>query len=135
MNARHRLLNLATALMAGFAAFTTAAAAQSTDDQGCYAAPRDCIDGQIRWLENGRTMSMRMTNTCRGRLYVRFCNKLANGSDDCGAASLAPGRTKVWSSSNADKRGIGGWRYVGSSRPSNDWVCAGKSPSFDASVY
>lgn len=135
MTARNRLPALAVALIAGLAAFTTATTAYSADEHGCFSAQNNCINGQIRWLENGRTMSMRMTNICNSRLYIRFCNKLASGADDCGAAGLPPGRTEVWNSSNADDRGIGGWRYVGSSRPDNDWLCAGKSPDFNSSVY
>ncbi|MBX3597269.1 MAG: hypothetical protein KF874_06830 [Rhizobiaceae bacterium] len=110
-------------------------AAQETDKSGCYRAPSNCVQATINWLENGRVMSMRMKNTCSSRLYIRFCNKRADGSDDCGADALPPGRTKVWNTQNADSRGIGGYRYIGSARNGGDWTCAGRDKSWNDPVY
>lgn len=108
------------------------ASAQSADKDGCYSAPRQCVRGQVQWLENGRLLSARMTNNCGSRVYIKFCIHRANGSRDCGADGLPPGRTKVWNTSNADRRMIARFRYVGSLQSGKDWVCAGRSPNWNA---
>lgn len=108
------------------------ASAQRADKDGCYSAPRQCVRGQVQWLENGRLLSARMTNNCGSRVYIKFCIHRANGTRDCGADGLPPGRTKVWSTSNADRRMIARFRYIGSLQGGKDWVCASRSPNWNA---
>lgn len=121
--------------IAGFAALTAsapAAQAQSTDRNGCYSAPPKCVRGQVQWRENGRLLSARMTNNCGSRVYIKYCIHRTSGAPDCGADGLPPGQTKVWNTYNADKRMIARFRYIGSLRTDQDWVCAGRSPGWNA---
>lgn len=63
-------------------------------------------------------------NVCDHRIYARFCNERNNGSEDCGASGISAGGTKSWSTYNANGRY--GYNWVGVTKASKDWVCAGK---------
>lgn len=101
------------------------AAALNADEDGCWDAPSHCITASARWSKHneGKLIS-EFTNTCRHRLYIRFCNEKNNGSEDCGSSGLKPGKTKKWGTNKAT--GEYSWRHIGSVTPSKDWVCSGK---------
>lgn len=115
-------------------AFHGHASAQNADRNGCYNPARQCVRGEVQWLEGGRLLSARMTNNCPGRIYIRFCNLRRNGTQDCGADGLAPGRTKVWSTYNAVRPARSGYRYTGSLKGGSDFICAGKVPGWHSAL-
>lgn len=124
-------LSLSAFALIGAATVADRAAAQTADRNGCYTPPRQCVRGEVLWLEGGRLLTARMTNNCPGRIYIKFCNLRRNGTQDCGADGLAPGRTKAWSTYNAVRPARSGYRYTGSLRGGSDWVCAGRVPGWN----
>lgn len=103
--------------------FVTAEA--SANDKGCYT-PRahQCVVSSTEW--HGDRMTTTLQNRCEGRVYVRICNLMANGQDDCGQIGIYQGESGRWGTQNADNRGSSWWQYTGSHNAVNDWVCASR---------
>ena len=68
-------------------------------------------------------------NVCDHRIYARFCNERNTGNADCGAAGIAAGNTKSWSTYKAN--GKHRYRWIGVTNASKDWVCSGKVDSWN----
>jgi len=97
--------------------------AASVDKDGCFKTPRNCVAMSSKWKKK-RFISY-YTNNCGARIYIRFCNKRAGKTPDCGASGLKAGKRKAWHTSrNATSQYYANW--VGSVKGSKDWVCSGK---------
>ena len=97
----------------------------NADDDTCWEPPNWCLSANASWDQYTEDkINVRYENVCQHRVYIRMCNQRMNGTEDCGATGLSPGRTTTWYTYNAS----GSYRYnmVGVLTSSKDWVCAGK---------
>ncbi len=97
--------------------------AASADKDGCFKPRKQCVATTSKWKK--KQFISYYTNNCGARIYIRFCNKRAGKSPDCGASGLKAGKRKSWvTSRNATGRFYANW--TGSLKGSKDWVCSGK---------
>ena len=102
----------------------------SVDDDTCWdgrtSSGGACmVVADTKWSEYSKNrFIVKYKNICNHRIYARFCNERNNGSEDCGASGISPGRTHGWATGNANGRYSYNWIGVG--KGSKDWVCAGK---------
>ena len=69
------------------------------------------------------------TNNCVAHVFARFCNKRANGTNDCGAAGIDKGKSTSWWTTG----GSGGtYEFTGSVYPNKDYVCSDRDPAMEA---
>ena len=98
------------------------------DEDGCWQTPNNCVNVTHEWT-NGGDFITRATNNCGGRVYMRFCNQAPGlGSDgSCGADGVRDGGSHSWRTNSGHKpTGSYHYQWIGSEKPSYDWVCADK---------
>lgn len=131
------VLGLVVALAAAVVIFqpTSVVEAQQQlvgDEDGCWSGRssggQHClVQSDSKWGDDDY-LTVTYTNRCSDRLYVRFCNQRKDGSWDCGVDGIRPGSQKKWSTYKASGRTHA--NYTGSTKPMQDWVCAGKVPGW-----
>ncbi|MEQ3637488.1 hypothetical protein [Alcanivorax sp.] len=120
-------IGIATLLASQFAA---ADYYSSLDDDTCWDARNSgggpcMVVHNTKWSQYSKgNFIVTYRNSCNNRIYARFCNERKDGSEDCGASGIGAGKTKSWSTSNANGRYS--YRSIGVERGSKDWVCSGK---------
>lgn len=96
---------------------------------GCWANPdpgkSSCVRSDGRWGHgiNRDRYIVTHENICSERIVVKMCNERESGAPLCGQDSIAPGRSKTWSSFG-DSTGRFAVQWIGSRNSSEDWVCS-----------
>ena len=110
-------------------ALTLADYYSSVDDDTCWDgktsrnSPCMVVDND-RWSQYSEgQFIVTYRNVCDHRIYARFCNERKDGTEDCGASGISPGKTKNWSTYRANGRYS--YKWIGVTKGSMDWVCSG----------
>lgn len=104
-----------------------AADPREPDEDGCIDAIGWCSSAPEVTQKGTRTL-LTFRNTCPFRVYGTFINGRTDGVRDAGASGVAANGAHTWPTSLGTGKSY--VRIVGSTRPSKDWVCAGKYDGF-----
>lgn len=98
----------------------------AVDADGCYLPLTQCVTATTKWVTLFGTTSFvaKYTNNCSAGIYIKFSNQRNNLTWDSGADHLSAGGATSWETYDAN--GAYTYMYVGSTKSSYDWVCAGK---------
>lgn len=99
------------------------AMAQATGTDGCWQPEANCLSAQTRWHDNA--FATRLTNGCKGRVYVQICQKRRDRTPDCGEFAIGKGQSETYETAKVPT-GASNWIYVGSDIPEQDFNCTQK---------
>jgi len=126
------LISDAKYFLAALAVSLIAPPAMAQDEDGCFNTASECITMTSKW-KNDDFISY-FTNNCQGRVYATFCNQRASKRADCGASGISQGRRHSWRT-YSDATGRSRIRWIGSTIPSKDWVCALKVDGWNDPLF
>jgi hypothetical protein len=101
----------------------------TTDNYGCYTPQRSPACLVATTVSTSPALSVRYTNNCTAHVYVRACQRTPSGNNNCGGSGIDKGATWSWSTQGGTNPT---YEFVGSTIPSNDFVCSGKDPAMTA---
>ena len=101
----------------------------SADKHSCFTPPEKCISATAEWSPYAKDrLIVTYTNQCDYRIYLKKCNVLKNGADDCSSSGLKAGQTTKWSTSGAINKYH--FKVIGVLDQRYDNVCADKQSNW-----